>query len=109
MLKNFLSYLSTNLLLTRSPKWGTVRKQFLIENDNICACCGKTKNLNVHHIIPVHINPDLELEKSNLIILCENRTLNCHLVFGHLLLWAVYNPHVIEDVKLFNERIKNRS
>lgn len=105
MLKNFLSYLSTNLLIRRSPKWGKVRKQFLIDNGNICACCSRTDNLNVHHIIPVHIDPSLELERSNLIILCEK---HCHWVYGHCGDWSAYNPKVIEDVKIWNEKIKNR-
>jgi hypothetical protein len=105
MLKNFLSYLSTNLLVHRSSKWGTVRKQFLIDNGNRCACCSRTDNLNVHHIIPVHIDPSLELERANLIILCEK---HCHWVYGHLMDWSAYNPTVIEDVKIWNEKIKNR-
>jgi hypothetical protein len=105
MLKNFLSYLSTNLLIHRSPKWGKVRKQFLKDNGNICACCSRTDNLNVHHIIPVHIDPSLELERSNLIILCEKP---CHIYVGHNGSWEAYNPHVREDVVFWNDRIKNR-
>ena len=105
MIKDFLSYLSTKLFISRSPRWGTVRKQFLIENGNICACCSRTKDLNVHHIIPVHIDPSLELEKSNLIILCEKP---CHLTFGHLGNWTAYNPTVVEDARIWNEKIKKR-
>ena len=105
MIKDFLSYLSTKLFISRSPRWGTVRKQFLIENGNICACCSRTKDLNVHHIIPVHIDPSLELEKSNQIILCEKP---CHLTFGHLGNWTAYNPTVVEDARIWNEKIKKR-
>jgi hypothetical protein len=105
MLNNFISYLSTKLFLARSPKWNKIRKQFLIDNGARCACCSRTKDLNVHHIIPVHINPSLELDKNNLIILCEKP---CHLFCGHNGSWVAYNPHVREDVVFWNDRIKNR-
>jgi hypothetical protein len=41
----------------RSPKWTTVRKQHIKDNPN-CAAYGRSKKLEVHHIEPVHINPD---------------------------------------------------
>ena len=66
----------------RSSKWRKVRKAY-IEKNNFCACCEKTTKLQVHHIVPFHINPELELEESNLITLCVNKTLNCHLIVGH--------------------------
>ena len=96
------------LSVSRSPKWKTVRNQFLINNKSVCTVCNKTYNLNVHHIIPIHIDNSLELEESNLIILCENKTFNCHINIGHLGNWKAYNPYVIEDSKFWNNRIVNR-
>jgi len=69
----------------RSSKWRKVRKEHLAKKDECYICKSKNK-LEVHHIVPFHIAPDLELEPSNLITLCENKKygLNCHLLVGHL-------------------------
>jgi len=66
----------------RSSEWRKVRNEFLKKNPT-CAACGKTKRLQIHHKIPFHINPTLELEESNLITLCTGKTLNCHIIVGH--------------------------
>lgn len=82
----------------RSPKWPTVRTAFLREYPR-CEACGTTRDLNVHHIIPFHERPDLELSKSNLITLCRKH----HFEIGHLCgngrrNWALCsNPRVRED------------
>jgi hypothetical protein len=41
--------------------------------NNKCAKCGKTKNLNVHHLISKHIKAT-RLDKDNAIVLCAG----CH-------------------------------
>ena len=90
----------------RSYKWPKVRKKHL-ESFPTCAVCGGTTKLEVHHIIPFHVDQSLELEPTNLITLCESRkTLNCHHVFGHLLDYKSYNKSVIEDCKVWNEKFK---
>ena len=69
-----------------------------------CAVCNSKKKLEAHHIIPFHIQPDLELDRTNLITLCESRTtINCHLIIGHTGNYRDYNPKVIEDAKYWNE------
>jgi 5-methylcytosine-specific restriction protein A len=67
----------------RSPHWSTVRKRHL-EKFPTCAVCGGNVKLQVHHRHPFHLHPELELEESNLITLCEAPGRNCHLIFGHL-------------------------
>ena len=69
----------------RSSKWRKVRKEHLVKNSK-CYICECSTKLEVHHIIPFNIAPDLELEPSNLVTLCENKKygLNCHLLVGHL-------------------------
>lgn len=69
----------------RSSKWRKIRAIHLASN-NECHICKSKKKLEVHHIVPFHMAPDLELEPSNLITLCENKKygLNCHLLVGHL-------------------------
>jgi len=88
----------------RSPKWSSVRKAFLRDNPS-CAACGSTKTLEVHHIEPVHLNPDRELDSSNLITLCDKY---CHFAIGHLMNYKSYNPNVIIDAKDFLYKIENR-
>lgn len=82
---------------TRSPKWATVREAHLKVNP-ACRACGQRDKLNVHHIRPFHLFPELELEPTNLVTLCEDgpSNLNCHLVFGHGGNWTWYNPRVLE-------------
>lgn len=80
----------------RSGKWPGVRSRHLLENP-ACRACGKKKLLNVHHITPFHVRPELELEPTNLITLCETPSHNCHFMFGHGLDWRAYNPNVVED------------
>jgi 5-methylcytosine-specific restriction endonuclease McrA len=89
----------------RSSKWSKIRKEFLA-NNNYCAACGsKDKKLEVHHKIPVHVNPDLELDLSNLITLCADP---CHLVFGHLMNFKHYNNSVEKDTLVYLNKVKNR-
>lgn len=88
----------------RSPKWKKIRQEF-IKNHPVCAGCGSTKDLEVHHIEPVHINPNRELDSSNLITLCDKY---CHFAIGHLMNYKSYNPNVIIDAKDFLYKIENR-
>lgn len=87
----------------RSPKWSNVRKLHLSENP-CCAACGRTKKLEVHHIEPVHINPDRELDSLNLITLCDNP---CHFVFGHLFNYKSWNKDVVSDCKIYLNKVNN--
>lgn len=90
----------------RSPQWPKVRRAFLKKHPHCFVCLG-TKHLNVHHKLPFHLDPALELDETNLITLCEGKkTVNCHLIFGH---WGdfaeKYNPHVVEDARVWRPRL----
>ena len=91
----------------RSNKWPTVRKHYL-EKHPACEVCGHTKDLQVHHCKPFHLNPSLELDETNLITLCERGEDGCHLIFGHLYDFHAFNPNVREDAAAWAEKIKNR-
>lgn len=93
----------------RSGKWISVRKAFLEKNGK-CAVCGGNKQLEVHHKKPFHQNPELELDTNNLITLCEskNNGVTCHLLYGHLGNYKSINVNVDHDVKIWNDKIKNR-
>ena len=58
--------------------------------------CGSSKNLNVHHCKPFHLDPALELDPANLITLCMD-TKECHLHIGHGGSFKQYNPNVRKD------------
>jgi hypothetical protein len=92
----------------RSTHWPKVREDHL-KIQPCCQLCGGTKNLNVHHIHPFHIKPELELDPTNLITLCESSEhgVNCHLWFGHLGNFKNVNEDVVNDTKVWNEKLKN--
>lgn len=81
--------------LTRSPLWRSTRKKHL-ELHPACAACGSTKKLQVHHKMPFHIDPTLELAEHNLITLCMGPN-ECHLNIGHGDDYKCYNPNVEKD------------
>ena len=88
----------------RSPKWSAVRRAFVRANPH-CAACGTTKELEVHHIIPFHIDASRELDTANLMTLCND----CHLYIGHLKDWTSYNPHAPADAALMLSRFAAKS
>ena len=62
-----------------------------------CAVCGGDKDLEVHHVVPFHVNKRLELDDANLITLCN--FLRCHLLIGHLGSWRSWNVKVRDMAK----------
>lgn len=89
----------------RSSQWRKVRDAFIQKNPR-CEVCGTKDELNVHHIVPFHIDNSLELEESNLITLCNKN--GCHFAFGHLYNWKSYNKNVISDVKNYRDKVISR-
>ena len=83
----------------RSPEWAKVRDTFAEKNPS-CAACGGGTDIQVHHIRPFHLHPELELEPTNLISLCMG-TDQCHLMIGHGDSFRCFNPNVIEDAARF--------
>lgn len=85
----------------RSGQWQRVRREHL-EREPACAACGRRKDLEVHHVLPYHKFPELELEPSNLLTLCNSP---CHLVFGHLMNWRRTNSQVRNDAARYLQRV----
>lgn len=83
--------------ITRSSKWASVRKAAIQLNPK-CACCGSTNFLQVHHMQPFHLKPELELTPKNLIVLCMGKN-ECHLLIGHGNNFKKYNPYIGADSK----------
>lgn len=89
----------------RSPLWPSVEHAFKKKHPT-CAACGQKgrllwRQLDVHHIIPFHIEPRLELDTTNLITLCRglgrNHKDQHHFTIGHLGNWSYANPYVRHD------------
>lgn len=83
----------------RSPHWTSVRDNYLKEHAQ-CAACLSKDCLQVHHVHPFHLRPDLELEPSNFIALCMGK-MECHLKIGHGGSFGTWNPHVRDQIRYF--------
>lgn len=88
----------------RSPGWRAVRSKHL-DQFSTCAACGRSKDLEVHHVVPFHLNRDAELDPANLLTLCGD---SCHLAFGHLFDWSSHNPTVREDAAAWLAKVRCR-
>ena len=91
----------------RSNKWSKIRKAHL-KGTPVCEVCRSKTKLEVHHIIPFNIAPDLELYPDNLMTLCENKKygINCHLLIGHLGNYRRTNPNSELDAMNWRYKIK---
>jgi 5-methylcytosine-specific restriction endonuclease McrA len=88
----------------RSPQWPRVAHEHL-SHEPACVVCGhRGEGLQVHHIKPFHLYPELELDPHNLITLCEIKGRTHHLLIGHLDDWESYNKHVREDTKRYSHQ-----
>lgn len=96
----------TTLFNPRSSEWPKVRKEHLRLNP-VCAVCEGTEKLQVHHIKSFSTHPELELQPSNLITLCESGGSNHHLLFGHLDNFKRINPEVVSDCANWSNKIKS--
>lgn len=95
----------------RSSQWPAVRIAHL-KVEPACAFCGRTEDLQVHHVVPFHIDPSKELDPGNLITLCGHGGHNCHLVWGHLGSYERSNPDVRKHATMYREaqrRAKTRA
>ncbi len=92
----------------RSSKWRRVRAEHLKKNPK-CAACGSSKKIEVHHLFPFHLFPDLELRIDNLITLCERKKygVNCHLAWGHNGRYTDFNANVEIDTKAWMTKLKS--
>lgn len=83
----------------RSPEWAKVRKAF-VKAHPVCEICGTSKDLQVHHVKPFHVDPSLELDPNNLVTVCTSKYwgFNCHLKVAHGGNFQWENPWVREDI-----------
>jgi hypothetical protein len=79
----------------RSPRWAAVRREH-VKYHPACAACGQRDHVEVHHVEPYHLRPELELVAANLVTLCDRPGRSCHFSLGHLWDWNRANPFVRE-------------
>lgn len=93
----------------RSSGWPAKRKAWLKKYPR-CALCGGKEKITVHHIRPFHLHPELELDDTNFITLCEGKkVVNCHLVFGHFGNFRTkYNAVVKEAVNFWRPHLMSK-
>lgn len=72
--------------------------------EKYCHICGEKKHVELHHIVPRHVDQSKIFDEDNLIPLCRA----CHFRWGHLCNYETYNPNIKEDAqtlqKLFVKR-----
>lgn len=105
-----LARITRRLMLAEKPRssyWHAVRTAHLLQFPT-CAFCGGGKKLEVHHKLPFHLHPEMELDPHNLVTLCEKSEVlgcNCHLVMGHFGNWKAFNSQVDEDCAIMHNQI----
>ena len=78
----------------RSPKWPALRNAYIKVHPS-CIVCGKPAE-EVHHVVPVHIDPSKELDISNLCSVCSDD----HLRIGHLGNFQNVNPDILLHARI---------
>ena len=93
----------------RSHEWRECRNRF-IRRFPECAACGGTKKLEVHHVIPFHDAPELELKHWNLMTLCRRKKygISCHQLVGHIGNYRDINPKARSMASEMKEYLKPR-
>jgi len=89
----------------RSKDWPAFRKA-QIAKQPYCSVCKRTERLQLHHLTPFHVAPELELSPENTVVLCaRSKVLNCHLVYGHLGDFKRINPFVMADIAEWSAKL----
>ena len=82
--------------VTRNARraWATakVMKKYRKEHPR-CAWCGRNRRVQIHHIVPVSVIPNMADDYDNLITLCAKR---CHITLGHS---GNYGRRYVRNVK----------
>jgi 5-methylcytosine-specific restriction protein A len=87
----------------RAPEWRSLSREWL-EEFPCCAVCEGTRGCVPHHKKPVHLYPQFELHRGNLVTMCPR----CHLLLGHLNDWRSYNPDLDADVRTWRAKLLRR-
>ena len=91
---------------SRSDQWPAFKKEYALTHLPVCAICGGTAQLNLHHLRPFHVFPELELDPTNVVWLCNAKL--CHIRVGHLSNFSSINPNGAADIVIWRDKIRNR-
>ena len=91
---------------SRSSEWPAFKKEYALTHLPVCAICGGTAQLNLHHLRPFHVFPELELDPTNVVWLCNAKL--CHIRVGHLSNFTSINPNGAADIVIWRDKIRNR-
>lgn len=91
-------------LRENSARWQRLRKAHL-KKEPCCAVCGRARDVEVHHVVPVSFDPDREFDAHNLITLCATP---CHAMFGHFFCYHCYNKNVRIMAAEFRKAMKEK-
>ena len=81
----------------RSSRWPALERRTK-KSVGACEACGSKKGLQLHHVQPYHLRPDLELEPSNLMVFCMAVLgWECHLYLAHAGSFRGYNASIRVD------------
>jgi len=90
------------------PAVGTTSKQWGIVITP-CAWCGTTNKIEVHHVCPQHIRPDLAHDTNNMVCLCRVGGKGCHYYIGHHgKEWRYVFTNVMEAIKVCHPACTNK-
>ena len=90
-------------VVRRSSQWPKTQREFLRLHP-FCRVCRSKEKLEVHHVVPVHVDRSLELVVTNLLTLCRAH----HLLFGHLGDWKSWNENCKQDCEDWAYKIVTR-
>ena len=92
LIRAYLNFKSLSL----PTQWQMTKAKRAYKKDHCkCAVCGYTKNLEIHHVVPVHVDRTKALDTDNFITLCDWRNHGCHYVFGHFRNFRTkWNPNI---------------
>jgi len=91
-------YINFNALSIPTQWQMTKAKRAYVKTHPVCAVCGNTKYLEVHHCLPVHNFPAVACDPNNFITLCDGpNNCSCHKYQGHFGNFkSCYNPYIRE-------------
>lgn len=92
-----------NAIVLVNPEAVTAQWQYQQLRMEKCAWCGRTVDMNRHHVIPQAANPALRDVRENLVVLCRD----CHFVLGHRCNWKQYNPDVLYICTRYTNCVKS--
>jgi hypothetical protein len=87
----------------RNPAWERESQEFRRANPH-CHVCGTTEGCVVHHKYPLHLYPELEMDRRYWRTVCPRD----HFLVDHLCDWRAYNPDCDQDGAKLYHKIINR-